>query len=189
MHVKKASIIGYDTRQYDFAGWARAVLGVADLAKIHERADLQAFGARDVVKQIDLCRRALSDTFAACEPLYDDFIKSVVAPLFGGVKSYQKPPSFRFHYRHRGSSAFHRDRDYGVQNGRLNVWVPLTPVCGDNSIWIESEVGKADFAPVALNYGQALVFDGSNLCHGSKLNFTNSSRVSFDFRFAPGNGA
>jgi len=73
-----------------------------------------------------------------------------------------------------------------LKNGRLNVWLPLTPVWDENSIWIESEEGKEDFVPVELDYGQGLVFDDSNLRHGSKANQTPSTRVSFDFRFAPG---
>ena len=132
LHIKTASVIEYDTRRYDFAGWAAAVLGVSDLARIHERPDIQAIACRNVNEQIEVCRRALSEGFARCKDLYIDFVQSVVAPRHGGVISFQMPPSFRFHYSHRGSSAFHRDRDYGVQNGRLNVWLPLTPVWGEN---------------------------------------------------------
>lgn len=141
---------------------------MSELEKIHLRSDIEKFTYKDTVDQIELCRRLLVKNFVLCEVLYIDFIESVLAPLYDGVKAYQKPPSFRLHYSQRGSSSFHRDRDYGVKNGRLNLWVPLTRVWGENSIWIESEVGKEDFAPVELSYGQALIFDGSNLCHGSK---------------------
>jgi ectoine hydroxylase-related dioxygenase (phytanoyl-CoA dioxygenase family) len=101
------------------------------------------------------------------------------------VNSYQVPPSFRFHFSRKGSSSFHRDRDYGVDPAHLNVWIPFTRVWGSNSIWIESEEGKGDYSPVSLEYGQALIFDGPNLCHGSVWNNTTSTRVSMDFRFSP----
>lgn len=188
MHMRNALVIEFDTKKYDFRGWASSVLGVSELEKIHERSGMEKFTYKDVVKQIELCRRELAENFVLCEVLYIDFVESVLAPLYDGVEAYQKPPSFRLHYSRRGSSSFHRDRDYGVKNGRLNLWVPLTRVWGENSIWIESEEGKEDFAPVELSYGQALIFDGSNLCHGSKWNSTDSSRVSFDLRFARGNG-
>ena len=83
---------------------------------------------------------------------------------------------------------FHRDKDFGVEDGRLNVWVPLTNVWGENSLWIESEIGAKDYKPITLKAGQALIFDGVNLGHGSKIHTTNSTRVSFDFRYLPGEG-
>lgn len=177
------AIIKYDTKEYDFRAWASSVLGFEPLENIHERADLKAYA--DVVAQINACRNELTGGFGHCKPTYMDFIQSVIAPFYGGVNSYQIPPSFRFHFSGKGSSAFHRDRDYGVNPAHLNVWIPLTRVWGSNSIWIESEEGMADFSPVELEYGQILIFDGPNLCHGSIFNDTPSSRVSMDFRFSP----
>jgi tetratricopeptide (TPR) repeat protein/transcriptional regulator with XRE-family HTH domain len=45
--------------------------------------------------------------------------------------------------------------------------------------------GIPPFRAVELDYGQALIFDGANLLHGSRSNSTAISRVSFDLRFAP----
>ena len=87
-----------------------------------------------------------------------------------------------------GSSVFHKDRDFGVEEGRLNIWVPLAKVWGDNSLWVESKIGAKDFKPITMHPGQALVFDGVNLGHGSKINTTISTRISFDFRVMPGPG-
>lgn len=183
MPPRNARIIGYDPSIYDFRGWASSELGVVELEKLHLRADVRTYAPRDVVSQIDLCRRQLLDNFARCEALYVGFVAEVLGPLVGGVRSFQRPPTFRFHYSQRGSSAFHRDRDYGVKPGRLNAWVPLTPVWGDNSLWIESEEGCENYSPVELEVGQCLVFDGANLRHGSRWNSTSSTRVSFDLRF------
>lgn len=177
------AIVEYDTRKYDFRAWASFVLRFESLENIHERADLQAHTG--VAAQINACRDELSSGFGHCKPIYVDFIQSIIAPLYGGINSYQIPPSFRFHFSGKGSSAFHRDRDYGVNRAHLNVWIPLTRVWGSNSIWIESEEGLGDFLPIELEYGQALIFDGPNLCHGSVWNDTPSSRVSMDFRFSP----
>lgn len=187
LNVKNARVIEYDTEKYNFRDWASKVLGVSSLEKIHERADMKTYN--DVVRQIRVCRDELHDNFNLCQQMYFDFVKFVIAPLYGGVHAYQIPPTFRFHYSGKGSSSFHRDRDYGVNSGRLNVWLPMTRVWDTNSIWIESEDGKEDFAAVELEYGQALIFDGANLCHGSRWNTTDSTRVSFDFRFAPGSRA
>ena len=66
--------------------------------------------------------------------------------------------------------------------------MPLTNVWGEISLWVESEIGAKDYKPIILKAGQALIFDGVNLGHVSKVNTTNSTRVSFDFRFMPGEG-
>ncbi|MDE2366039.1 MAG: hypothetical protein KGM95_03805 [Betaproteobacteria bacterium] len=179
------TIIEYDIRKYDFRTWAASVLDFEQLENIHTRADLQAY--TNIVDQINACRRLLIQGFECFRPVYVHFIQSVIGPMFDGVNSYQVPPSFRFHFSQKGSSSFHRDRDYGVNPAHLNVWVPFMRVWGANSIWIESQEGKGDFSPVNLEYGQALIFDGPNLCHGSVWNDTPSSRVSMDFRFSPRN--
>ena len=70
----------------------------------------------------------------------------------------------------------------------MNIWVPLTKVWGDNSLWVESKIGANNFKPITMHPGQVLVFDGVNLRHGSKINTTNSSRISFDLRVMPGPG-
>jgi hypothetical protein len=177
------AIIEYDTRAHDFRTWASSVLGFESLENIHERADLKIYS--NVIAQINACRSELNKGFRYCKPIYMDFIQSIIAPRYHGINSYQIPPSFCLHFSGEGSSPFHRDRDCRINSAYLNVWIPLTRVWGANSIWIESEDGTADFSPVELEYGQALIFDGPHLCHGSVLNDTPSTRVSMDFRFAP----
>jgi hypothetical protein len=181
--MKSAKIIQYQTSNYDFRAWAASVLGVTELELLHQRNDLKDYD--NVVEQINVCRDQLLNNFEDCKPVFLAFIKSVISPLFQDITAYQMPPSFRCHFSGKGSSAFHRDRDYGVISGRLNVWLPFTKVWGSNSIWIESTDGKGDFTPIELEYGQALIFDGANLCHGTIVNDTNVTRVSMDFRFAP----
>ncbi len=185
MHVKNALVVDYDTGKHDFRGLFRRVLDYEHLDKLHERPDIAAFGPYEVKEQIDVCRRAIGEAFPQMAELYADFVRTVIGEHFGGVQSWQTPPSFRFHYSRRGSSSTHRDRDFGVKSGRLNAWVPLTRVWGDNSISIESEEGKGDLTPVELDYGQVLIFDGGNLLHGGRWNSTSCTRVSFDLRFIP----
>tara|TARA_Y100001968_G_C19268453_1_gene672931 strand:+ start:51 stop:605 length:555 start_codon:yes stop_codon:yes gene_type:complete len=174
-------IIDYDYSTYDFRQWAKTSLGTDDLSKIHLSEKISKFNTGPVTNQ-------LTEKFTEIEAIYNNFIKDIISPIFNGINSYQSPPSFRFHYKNYKSSVFHRDRDFGVTTGRYNIWVPLTNVWGDNSLWIESEEGLNDCSPAKLNYGQALIFDGVNLHHGSKLNTTNSTRVSFDLRVLPGSG-
>ena len=171
----------YDSSKYQFQEWACQVLGISSLEKAH---------ASDQVKILNRSptQNQLANSFDEIFENYCSFVSDVIVDKIGMIASYQSPPSFRFHYCGRGSSVFHKDRDFGVEQGRLNIWVPLTKVWGDNSLWVESEIGARDFKPIIMHPGQALVFDGVNLEHGSKINTTISSRISFDFRVMPGPG-
>jgi len=70
------------------------VLGVPDLARIHERPDLQALACKNFNLQIDVCRRALSDGFERCKDLYIDFVLSVWGRAMAASSPFKyRPPS------------------------------------------------------------------------------------------------
>ena len=177
----KPTILEYDSSRYDFRKWACGVLGATDLEKIH---------CVDKIKTLNMSPTSnqLSKSFSSILETYQSFVSEVLDKEFGGISYYQSPPSFRFHYSGLGSSVFHRDRDFGVEQGRINVWIPLTSVWGDNALWIEEKEGADNHRPMVMDYGQMLLFDGVNIGHGSRINTTSSTRVSFDFRFLPGAG-
>ena len=174
-------IVDYDPNRFQFQSWACDVLGISCLEKAHASGEVKMLNRSPTSNQ-------LAGSFPVIVDEYRSFVLDVLVKEFGEIASYQSPPSFRFHYCGLGSSVFHRDRDFGVEDGKLNVWVPLTNVWGDNSLWIESEVGAKDYRPITMTPGQALIFDGVNLGHGSKINTTNSTRISFDFRLLLGEG-
>ena len=177
----KPTIVEFNPNRYKFKEWARKILGGTCLEEIHRSEQIKALNRSPTNNQ-------LAESFEEIEELYRSFVLELLADVTSGLSAYQSPPSFRFHYCGRSSSVFHRDRDFGVEDGRLNVWVPLTDVWGNNSLWLESDVGAKDYKPIAIKSGQALIFDGVNLGHGSKINTTHSTRVSFDFRVLPGEG-
>tara|TARA_A100001011_G_scaffold203692_1_gene212010 strand:- start:585 stop:1142 length:558 start_codon:yes stop_codon:yes gene_type:complete len=177
----KTTILEYDPTRYNFREWACEVLGVKDLEAIHSLNTIRTFNVSPTSNQ-------LVRSFSSILEIYKSFIEEVLDKEIGGITDYQSPPSFRFHYSGLGSSVFHRDRDFGVEQGRINAWVPLTNVWGDNSLWIEGKEGAEDHQPVTMRFGQILLFDGVNISHGSKINTTSLTRVSFDFRLNPGAG-
>jgi ectoine hydroxylase-related dioxygenase (phytanoyl-CoA dioxygenase family) len=82
-------------------------------------------------------------------------------------------------------SGWHCDADVTGRLDQINVWVPLMDTFESNTLWVESDYQKFDYRPISLKYGEALLFDGGKLMHGSVFNNTQKTRVSFDFRFAP----
>lgn len=116
--------------------------------------------------------------------LYKSFIIDLRLTMYKGTKFfYQKIPTFRVHLPKNLSVAeFHKDSDYSHDTFEINFFVPIVNCKNTATIWVENTIGKGDIAPVNLEYGQCLVFDGANLLHGNKINETGLTRLSFDFR-------
>jgi len=120
--------------------------------------------------------------------LYDSFIKDVVRPIYDEQIIYQAIPTFRVAYPNNiavgefHKDKFYRDVSWAEQVKEDNYYLPFTDAYDTNTIWVESEEDKGDFAPMNCKYGECIRWDGSNLMHGNKLNETGKARVSVDFR-------
>lgn len=181
---KNWKIIHYNIERYPFRLWVSDTLNASDLEHLHQNEECQQFANH--FERIEHCRNKLKTNFAEITPVFQQFVKQELSPLWGEILLYQNPPTFRFHFDGDPTiSAFHRDRDYGMPTDWLNVWLPVTHVWGNNTVWVESQEGLEDFSPMELTPGEALVFDGGSLLHGSVRNDTGSTRVSMDFRFSP----
>jgi ectoine hydroxylase-related dioxygenase (phytanoyl-CoA dioxygenase family) len=181
-----ARIFAYDTGRYDFTGWAQQALAADDLAKLHDLQGNSETTRQAALTTLDAQYHTLRDTFR-------DFIGTVATHALGPLVAFQDPPIFRVHFPDTATvSAPHRDRDFSradpgspILRRNRNVWVPLTPVFGGCALWVESSEGAGDLAPIRLEPGQVLVFDGLNLLHGSSYNDTGQTRVSFEARCLP----
>ena len=133
-------------------------------------------------------RQLLSDVKdeARFYTLYHAFVKGVISPHFGNKVTYSTHPRFRVHMPNTPSvSAWHRDVDVTGRFDQINAWVPFVDSFDTVTVWVETDYGKQDFAPIPVKYGQVLLFDGGCLWHGSVANETPVTRVSMDLRFAP----
>lgn len=132
--------------------------------------------------------------------LYGKFIRDYISELFDYDFLFERNPMIRIHYKNKKSvNDFHIDSNYsflpekifsmykksGVFNlykNEVNFWIPMTNAYATNSLWVESESGKGDYAPIYSKYGEIIQFNGANLMHGTKINTTDTTRVSLDFR-------
>lgn len=97
--------------------------------------------------------------------------------------AYQKDPTFRVVLPSGQQLGYrHCDADYHHPPAEINWWIPLTSVSDSNTLHTESLPGRGDFAPVNLEYGQALRFYGNLCCHYTIPNVSDTCRVSFDMR-------
>lgn len=174
----------YDIEKYPFREIIEDVFQTPFLEKIHKEKDYDLF-----VKGTDQhtsWHRSFYDNLDKFLPIYDKFIHDVVRPIFGEEIVYQKVPTFRVQLvNNLGVFEFHRDRDYSHNEEERNFFLPFTDAYSTNTIWVESEEDKADYAPMTTLYGQIVKWNGNSLMHGNKQNTTQNTRVSADFRVIP----
>lgn len=118
-------------------------------------------------------------------PILKSLIYDHVARFVGTIRSHQPVAMMRVNFH--GSRAilrFHKDQEYGQRPATINLWLPITSVYGSNSMYIESSPGLSDFTPVELGYGQALMFYGTEMLHGTLDNLSGGTRISYDFRIS-----
>jgi sporadic carbohydrate cluster 2OG-Fe(II) oxygenase/sporadic carbohydrate cluster protein (TIGR04323 family) len=146
----------------------------------------------------------------AFKQLYAKLGRYAADTLFQGKAAFQRVPSIRLHFVGQKSVQFHTDEWYGHGQDVVNCWVPLISVAGNNSMFVttpeESEELAGVFArermsvqdmnermrarsrPLDCRVGDIFVFS-SRLMHGSEVNDTAATRVSFDFRLLPDGAA
>ena len=178
-------IVEYDISLFPFRTLIEDLLGEKDLELIHERYNIPL-----VVRENDQKTDYHKIFYKNCDlnnsfdELYKKFVKEYVSPMFEDDNIvYQKRPTFRIHLNNnKAVGEFHRDSDYNHPLEEINIFIPMTESRDANTIWVEKFIDSEDFEPINLKYGQAFVFNGGLLTHGNKVNTTNQTRVSFDFR-------
>lgn len=118
--------------------------------------------------------------------LYEKFVSEYVSPEYEDDFMYQSFPTFRVHLSGNVAvGAFHNDAQFDHPKGEINYIIPLTNSNKTASVWVESEPGKGDFDDIIMQVGELVKFNGNELTHGNKINETNKTRVSMDFRILP----
>ncbi|RVD79584.1 streptomycin biosynthesis enzyme StrG [Pseudomonas koreensis] len=183
--------VEYDTVAFPFQQIvARDIYGVSELALLHraqaEREQWRGDERAGYHANLRL-RERMKGLAEDCQlyQAYHGFARSVIAAAFGGKIAYANQPKWRVHLAHTCSvSAWHCDAQVTRRSDQLTVWVPFVDVDEGCAMHVETGYGRGDFAPVTLRYGQALIFDGGYLAHGTVHNHTEVTRVSMDMRFA-----
>jgi hypothetical protein len=186
--IKNAIIIEYDTQRYPFQKVLEALFKVPVLSQLHQYW-LEKTAKTSLAYEDNLMLRKkmqeLKDD-ALFYKVYHHWITQVLSPHYGGHVSYSAHPKMRVHLAGTGSvSTFHRDVDITGREHQINCYLPFTDVFDTNTLWVETDYGLQDYQPINLKYGQAILWDGGFLMHGTVTNETSFTRVSCDFRFQP----
>jgi len=189
LNDEKLKILTYETTRFDFEGSVKEALGLhstEQLSQIHTRFNSGPVVTRETDSTTPIHRlyyEKIADTNFYNH--YRDFIHTVVSRVVEGPLIVQRIPTFRAHMpKNKAVGRYHRDKEFGHQDGAINFWLPVTRAHHTNALHIDLE---DDWGPVPLELevGEFLAFDGVNLRHGNELNETSETRVSFDFRVIP----
>jgi len=188
MYLSMPYKIQYDTKKFPFKEILIKILGEESLETLHQKNKLDFFILHPTTQEPldqktpwhDLFYQKFQNEF---QKLYLEFINHLKDNFDLNAVIYQKVPTFRIHQvGNLGVAEWHKDKKYNHGTTELNFWLPFTDTHSTNTIWLESKEDKEDFMPYDVKYGEILVFSGANLTHGNKINETNETRVSMDFR-------
>ena len=181
----------YDKNKYNFANEVQNIFSCNDLCYLHELlpehikySKLHKLGEDNKTWFHKKYYNIINQGNSKLQLLYEKFIDEEVCKYFN-FKSfvYQKSPTFRVHIPSNiAVGGWHRDRDYNHSVHEINLYLPLTIAENSSTIWSESIEDKEDYQPINGKFGDIIVWNGSNLKHGNKINETGKTRVSFDFR-------
>lgn len=183
MYISKNT---YDISKYNFASELAKIFKVQNLANIS--SDIEILKRES--DQSTIHHKLFYEWMTTSSFLdkYQSFINEYVRPLYSDKIVVQKKPTFRICYPNNiAVGEYHKDkwyRDEGWSNyvRELHFFLPFTDAFDTNTVWVESEEDKLDFAAMNCKYGEFIQWDGSNLRHGNKLNSTGKTRISIDFR-------
>lgn len=187
--LKYSRVISYDTDKYPFNKvLSTYVFKVPHINKLHIYWSKQNGGRKNSYKDNIKLRKLMQKLpdNSLFYKFYHKWVAEVLAPKYGFKISYSAHPKMRVHLGKTGSvSDFHRDADVTKRDEQINCYLPFTDVFDTNTLWCETSYGLGDYKPLNLKYGEALIWDGGYLEHGTLNNETDFTRVSCDFRFKP----
>ena len=186
MHRKEK--YSYNLDEYNFRQEIEKMFGTDQLERIHEIEDCD-FGILDMeTDQTTYLHKKFYEKVEETNFLndYKKFLKDVILPHFNEDLLYQKIPTFRIQVPDNISVAeFHNDKSYSHSPDEVNIFLPITEAKETYTIWSESQENLGDYSPMNAEYGEYYIWDGANLKHGNKINESNISRFSVDFRVLP----
>ena len=190
MYLSTPYKIQYDIKKFPFREIIKDMLDINeyDLEEIHLIKNYDLFKREE--DQSTIWHKKYYDKFKEkVEPLYLELIKHLKETFEYDEIIYQMIPTFRVQLANGNVAVgeWHKDKTYNHSTSEVNFWLPFVDTNDQNTIWSESKEDKGDYYPYYVNYGEILVFNGANLLHGNKLNNSEKTRISIDFRLVEKN--
>jgi hypothetical protein len=138
--ARSRTVLEYDG--FDFAAEIKRLLilkgivpAVAELSLLHQILSPEQMALGE--DELNAVSRAFYETDSRFLELYRAFIAAVACEL-GSTLYYQATPTIRFHFPYEQGfdwhPRYHTDVMLGHPPAEVNVWVPITPAFGSNSL-------------------------------------------------------
>lgn len=174
----------YDTNIYPFKRILENLYG-CELEKLH--LYLGDFGLFERnTDQSTLAHKVFYSSYhRTIKPLYVEFLESVITKIVPYPFYYQTIPTFRIGLPgNRFVGEYHTDAKYNHQTYELNFNLGLANYVGDAALKAQRTPGSSELILLECPYGKIFSFDHIDCMHGSDINTSDSTMVSFDFRLA-----
>ena len=208
LNADRSDILKFNAIQYPFDRLvSQCVFRRLDLSDHADQCrtaltDLHKFAKPD---DLDAIYASIYDLFLTPEfrDPYDRLCRKIIAEKFARRAAHQRVPSVRIQMPGQASVNYHTDEWYGHGRGVQNFWAPLTPVAGTNSLYVADEQTSSRLSkkirteklsvqemnrlahdacqPLTMSFGEIYHFN-AHIIHGTEINGTDQTRVSFDFR-------
>jgi len=187
----RAKSFVYDNQKYNFQEAVRKIFNdfPRSLEDIHT---IQLVRSQVIDDTKTLLHKIFysSPHYEAIRNLYYDFIHTYIFPLFPDETALviQKDPGISICVSALGEdppSRIRCDADYNHPAQEINFIIAVTEMWDTNSIFIESEPGKGDFADLKLASNKFHMFWGNKCRQYDKINISGQSRISMEFRVIP----
>ena len=182
LHLKSFK---YSTEQFPFLDKIKDLFG-CDPSQLHH-----FLGSYDVFKRSNDQSTLAHKTFYAnflrdFKSIYVDFVHEVVRPIIHPFRFYyQVIPTFRVGLPgNKFVGEYHKDSMYHHQSYEINFNLGISGYEGDAALKSERKPDSNDFVLVECPYGTIFSFDHIDCLHGSDINTSNKTMLSFDFRCA-----
>lgn len=177
-------LFNYDTSRYNFKERAEELFGCS-LAGLHEwLGSFERFDRRN--DQHTLAHRVFYSNYTrAIKPVYDEFMSDFMSRVVDMPFSYQVIPTFRIGLPgNRFVGEYHKDSKYAHPEFELNFNLALSNYLSPCCLMSETVPDSGEFHPIECRHGQIFSFNHIDCMHGSEINTTDETMVSFDFRLA-----
>jgi len=162
-----------------------------------------------VVEDTESVRQLYFSLFRSDEfqTLYRGLCSKLIDTYFDGEGLFQNTPTIRIQLPGRLSVSYHTDAWYGHGQNARSFWLPLTELNEKNTLMMSVDINQSlkliqDISeklypldkindesrlicsPLLGSFGDLYSFS-SEMIHGTELNSSSTTRVSFDFRIIP----
>ena len=191
-HKKKYA---YHSSDYKFVEILQNLYNIDDLTRLFENKNVkEVCNFKTDCKKQEIIDFYTSPLFHDFLEEYNKFIQVEMKKIFNNENFiiYQTRPTFRIHEPNNLSvGEWHRDSQEGYNHYKntINFYLPFTEINENNTIWMAKNIhdnSNESIEPVLLDNNEFASNYLACVLHGNKINMSDKTRISVDFRIIPG---